>query len=89
LPILNGVAAELPRDSCRVVNVSPALAPELIQRSPDTEWVEDKENKLRGLFRVAGTPTLFVVGTDGKIAQIIAGVPDHLETKLRSSLVKP
>jgi hypothetical protein len=71
------------------VNVTPALTSDLKEKAPDTEWIEDRGDRLRKLFEVNGTPTLFVIGNDSKIAHIIAGVPDQFEAELRTSLVKP
>jgi thiol-disulfide isomerase/thioredoxin len=79
LPIFNAIAAQLANGPYRFVNVSPTLQPELIQLSPNAEWVEDKDNRLRESFKVLGYPTIFVLGTDGKIAQIIRGVSEHME----------
>ena len=89
LPVLNAVASQLAGGSCRFINVSPALPPDLLQRAPATEWVEDKEGKLRELFHVSGYPTLFVVGADGKITQVIPGVTATLRTDLLATLVNP
>lgn len=88
LPVLNAVASQLAGSSYRFINVSAAVSPELIQRSPSTEWVEDKEGKLRELFHVSGYPTLFVVGGNGKIKQVIPGVPEQLQAFLLVSLAK-
>ena len=79
----------LARGSYRFVNISPSLPRDLVQRSPATEWVEDKGERLRTLFAVSGYPTLIVVGNDGRIAQVISGVPEQLEAALLASLVKP
>lgn len=89
LPKLNAVARELAAGPYRFVNVTPALSSDLTERAPDTEWIEDRGDRLRKLFQVNGSPTLFVLGGDGKIAHIIAGVPDQFEAELRTSLVKP
>jgi thiol-disulfide isomerase/thioredoxin len=92
LLILNTVAEELVNSSFRLINISPALSPELIQNSAVMEWVEDKEDHLRKLFKVSGYPTLFVMGSDGKIVQILLGVPDQLKNDLLTSalsLAKP
>jgi thiol-disulfide isomerase/thioredoxin len=89
LPLLNSVAGELASGPYRFVNVSPALPPELVQLAPGTEWVEDGQGTLRALFQVSGSPTLLVLGTDGKIANVIAGVPERFDAQLRASLVKP
>ncbi len=86
LPIVNAVAAQMKNSRYRFINVSPELPPEFVQLASATEWVEDKEGKLRTLFKVAGYPTMFILGTDGKIGEIIAGVPDQLETYLLTNL---
>ncbi len=88
LVILDAVARELDGKLYRFINVSPQIAPALIQRSSSTEWVEDRENNLRNLFTISGYPTLIVVGTDGKIAQAIPGVPDRLKDLLLAGLLK-
>lgn len=88
LHVLNAVATQLASGPYRFINVSPMLLPELVQNAPATEWVEDKGGKLRELFKVSGYPTMFVVGTDGKIAQVIPGVPEQLKAYLLTSLVK-
>jgi peroxiredoxin len=89
LPIVNSTAAHLGNANYRIVNVCPQLVPELEKLAPDTEWIEDQGNQLRDLFQVSGTPTLFVLGSNGKITEVILGVPAELETKLRVSLGKP
>lgn len=86
LPLLNTVAAQLSGASYRFVNVSPALPSDLVELSPQSEWVEDKEGMLRDLFKVAGYPTLFVIDAEGQITDVIPGVPDQLETSLLTSL---
>lgn len=88
LPYFNCVSTQLAAGSYRFINISPGLPPELIQYSPDTEWVEDIEGSIRKLFKVSGFPTLFVIGTDGKIAHVISGVPEELETSLLAHLTK-
>lgn len=89
LPILNAVASQLGDDRYRFINVSRALPPELVERSPAAEWVEDQKGELRELFDVSGYPTMFVVRTDGTIAQVIPGVPERLEADLLAGLGEP
>jgi thiol-disulfide isomerase/thioredoxin len=89
LPVLNDVAAQLSSGSYRFINVSSQLSNELVNHFSSTEWVEDKEGKLRELFKVYGYPTLFVVGKDGKIARVIPGAPEKLKAHLMSTLVNP
>ena len=88
LQILSTVVDQLASKSYRCINISSALLPELIQRSPATEWVEDKEGNLRKLFKVSGYPTMFVIDAEGKIAQVIPGVSNQLKSYL-TSLFKP
>jgi thiol-disulfide isomerase/thioredoxin len=88
LSVLYAVVAQLESGSCRFINVSPSLSSEMIQQSTAIEWVEDKEGKLRELFKVSGYPTMFVVGTDGKIKLVIPGVPDQLHSYLLTNLSK-
>jgi thiol-disulfide isomerase/thioredoxin len=89
LPAVEAAATQLVRGSYRFINVSPSLSPELIQRSPTSEWVEDKTGKLRQLFHVSGFPTMFVVGSNGRIDQIFTGVPEKLKETLLTLLIKP
>ncbi|MGE3808542.1 MAG: redoxin domain-containing protein [Gemmataceae bacterium] len=86
LAIVNATANELIGSNCRVVNISSALPQSLLERAPAAEWVEDDGGKLHSLFQVRGYPTLFVLSTDGTIAEVIAGVPEHLQEKLLTSL---
>jgi thiol-disulfide isomerase/thioredoxin len=88
LPILESVAAQYAGGPYRFINISPALPPELIQQAPTAEWFEDQKGQLRELFKVSGYPTLFVIRTDGKIMQVIPGVPQDLKSILISS-IKP
>jgi peroxiredoxin len=82
LSILDDVAVQLANGSYRFINISPSLTQDLVEQSSTTEWFEDKEGKLRELFRVSGYPTLFVVGADGKILEVIAGVSKDLNSIL-------
>ncbi len=79
LQILNSI---IPSSSQRFINVSPNVTPELIQSSPQAEWVEDTNSQLFNLFKVSGYPTLFVVDSSGKITQVIAGVSAQLLARL-------
>jgi hypothetical protein len=58
-----------------------------MESAPAADWVEDKDGALRELFKVFGYPTMFVIGKDGKISQVIPGVPDQLKASLLSKLV--
>ncbi len=82
LPILDAVSTQSVRDAYRFINISPELSPELMQLAPTTEWFEDKDEILRKLFKVSGYPTMFIVKSDGKIAQIISGIPEQLKASL-------
>jgi len=86
LPILDAVAAQFTNSSYRFINISPSLPPELVEQSSAAEWIEDREGKLRELFKVSGYPTLFVIGADSKILQIIPGVPKDLKNDLLTKL---
>lgn len=88
LPILNAVATQLTPHSYQFINVSSALTDDLTQRASFTEWVEDKEGDLHHLFKVKAYPTTFIIGNDGKIRQVILGVPENLETHLLTSILK-
>jgi len=86
LPILDAFAATLTNTPYRFINISSYLSPELTQLSSKTEWVEDKEGSLREIFKVAGYPTLFVIGSDNTIKKVVPGVPQHLQADLLSQL---
>jgi thiol-disulfide isomerase/thioredoxin len=88
LAILDPIAKELAGESYRFINVTRIMAPELAQRSPFYEWVEDKGGTLHALFKVSRYPTLFIVGANGKVAQVIPGVPDQLKEQLLTGLLK-
>ncbi len=84
LKILNGIQTKI---HSRVIHVSPNLTHELTQDSP-AEWVEDKDSKLLKLFKVKGYPTLFALDKDGKITQVIPGVPKQLESDLITNQIR-
>lgn len=88
LPILNAVAKQLVSKSYNFINVSAQLTDDLTQKAAFTEWVEDKEGELHRLFEVKAYPTTFIIGNDGKIRQIILGVPENLEASLQASILK-
>lgn len=88
LLVINSVANQLSNGSYRFINVTPVLQKELVESFPAFEWVEDKEGELRELFKISGYPTLFVMGSDGKIAQVTAGVPEQLKAHLLASLTQ-
>lgn len=88
LPILNAVATQLDLNSYQFINVSSTLTDDLIQRASSTEWVEDKQGYLHHLFKVKAYPTTFIIGNDGKIRQVLLGVPENLETNLLTSITQ-
>jgi hypothetical protein len=87
LQILHKVKSQLPSISHRIINISPVLLPELIQYYPMSEWVEDKEGALRKQFKIQGFPTMYILGSDGKIIRVIQGVPEGLQEDLENNLV--
>ena len=89
MPILNSIAYQLLDGKVHLINVSPLLPSDLDQYSLALDWVEDKEGEIRELFKVLGYPTMFVLGADSKIAEIIPGVPDQLKAHLLTNFIKP
>jgi len=89
LPVVESVATKMPGGAYRFINVSPALPAELIKRAPTFEWIEDQNGNLRRLFRVTGYPTMFVLKGNGKIAEVVSGVPENLKDTLLGSLGNP
>jgi peroxiredoxin len=87
LPVLNAVAMQLASSSYQFINVSSALTDDLTQQASSTEWVEDKEGNLHHLFKVKAYPTTFVIGNDGKIKQVILGVPENFEASLLTNML--
>lgn len=88
LPILNAVAMQLAPNSYQFINVSSTLTDDLTHRASFSEWVEDKKGDLHHLFKVKAYPTAFIIGNDGKIRQVILGVPENLEASLLTSILK-
>lgn len=86
LQVINSITAMLDKSSYRIINISPSLSPEMLQEAATKEWLEDKDGALRTLFKVAGYPTLFIIGPNGRFAQIIEGAPDNLQTNLLAIL---
>jgi thiol-disulfide isomerase/thioredoxin len=82
LTVLSNLVTPLKSGSFQLINVSPALTPDLIRQMPSVDWVEDKEGSLRTLFKVEGYPTLFVVGNNSTITHVVSGVSDQLKTTL-------
>lgn len=78
LPIVFDLASR--GSSYRIINVTTVL-PSKIEFS-GIEWAEDRDGKLRSLFRVGGFPTLFVLNSDGKLEKVIPGVSAELQNIL-------
>src|SRR5262249_15593715 len=88
LEILETIVPEIQGHACRLINITPVLPAELIGYSPCIEWVEDKAGDLRNLFKVSGYPTLFVLGDDSKIVQIIPGVHEDFKSLILASIFR-
>lgn len=84
LKLLERVVPHIDRSTYRFVNVTPLLSPELMERLPTVEWLEDRGGKLRELFNVSGYPTLFVIASDGTISQVFSGVSDEMKSYLNA-----
>lgn len=82
LKILDTIIPKINSQTCRFINITPFLPSEFISYPSLMEWVEDKTGDLQTLFKVSGYPTLFVVGTDGKIVQIIPGLQEDLKFQM-------
>ncbi len=89
IPILNSMTEQLQNKGYRIVNITPALSDDQIVTAPLLEWMEDDEGKLRGLFRVAGFPTLFVIDLKGKVNKVIPGLPTDLQESLKKLKSEP
>lgn len=85
---LNSIIPQIKKSACRFLNIAPILPKDVLEYSPDIEWIEDKSGDLRRLFKVSGYPTLFVIGADSKIVQIIPGVDEDLKSLVLASLSK-
>ncbi len=75
------------KSSCRIINVSPKVLPELTQYFPLSEWVEDKKGALGKQFKIQGFPTMCVLGSEGKIIRVIQGVPEGFQEDLQNNLL--
>jgi thiol-disulfide isomerase/thioredoxin len=72
----------------RVVNVSPKVSDEMIQKFSFTEWVEDRDLELQKIFKIHGSPTLYIWGSEGRISRVILGIPDGFKETLERYLPK-
>lgn len=70
----------------RLINITPALTPELLQSSAAAEWIEDKDHHLHRLFKIQGSPTMYIVGANGTIVRTILGLPKHFKDDLQICL---
>jgi thiol-disulfide isomerase/thioredoxin len=86
LTLLTSMAPQLAADSIRLINVSPILPADRDRYAASFEWAEDRDGQIGNAFKIAGYPTLFVVGADGKIAAILPGVPAQLKERLLGNL---
>lgn len=84
MEVMEAVARELQGGAYRFIYVTPFLP---AQKSGGIEWVEDRDGFFRELFKVAGTPTLIVVGADRRVVLSIPGVPEALKAYLLASLM--
>lgn len=66
----------------RLIYISPSLSPEFIQNAPNAQWIEDKDGKLRTLYKVAGYPTLFIINAQGTIEKIFPGLSNDFKEDL-------
>lgn len=80
LPIINQMAAEHPET--RFIYISPGLPPDQNKPTAPVDWIEDKDGSLHQYFKVSRYPTLFVVGKEGKIREVISGLPQNLRRDL-------
>jgi thioredoxin-related protein len=88
LLVLNEIMSQIRASSYRFINIATELPKEVLDYSPGMEWVEDKTAILFKLFRVSGYPTLFVIGADSKMIQIVAGVEDDLKNIVLTTIFK-
>ena len=86
LVVVNDIASQLQGRSYRFINISSSIREEVIEASSSTEWIEDKERTLQRLFKVSGYPTMFVVGPEGEIIQVIEGIPEKLKSEVIATL---
>ncbi len=79
------ILGQIPK-SVRWVCVSPAITSQIVQNGQGAEWIEDKAYDLHKLFKVKGYPTLFVLGSDGRIDAVFTGLQNQFEKDLSSFL---
>lgn len=80
IAVLVHVEKELAAKGVKFLNVSPTLTPELVSNAASAEWLEDPEGIYKSAFKVSGYPTLFVLGTDGRILQALPGVSEDFSS---------
>lgn len=81
------VDSALQKSGYKLITVTPSISNELKDLAPHTQWLEDSNGLLREQFKVRGYPTLFIVGEEGKVVNVIAGVPDKLQELIPSKNV--
>ncbi len=85
---LSAIIPQIRESACRFINIAPILPKGALEYPSDIEWVEDKSGALRKLFGVSGYPTLFVIGANSKIVQIVPGVDKDLKSLVLASLFR-
>jgi len=83
LPVLNALATELASGSHRFICLSRKLPPELQRAGQRMGW-----QAARAVPGV-GLPNPVRAGSEGKILQVIPGVPEHLKMFVLTSLTRP
>lgn len=88
LGILSAFAEQGKETGYRLINVSSNPSFEWAQGPSNMEWVADRDGALQKLFQVSGYPTLFVIETNGKVRNVIAGVPEQFQASLQQLSLK-
>jgi thiol-disulfide isomerase/thioredoxin len=81
LPLLHKIALNCSLSTVKFINITPFITEELVRQHPSSQWIEDKDGKLKTLFKVQGYPTLFLADAEGKIKKIIAGMSEELKSE--------
>ncbi len=85
LAIINSIAEELVTGNRRFINICTSLPSNLLEQSPVIEWYLDKDEEVGDLFKISTYPTLFLIGSDGKIERVISGIPNDFKATLLAS----
>ena len=85
IPEVEKIRAEYEKKGIRFVNIASTMGktpytPDRVKAVMKTlgsniELAQDPSNAIKGIFKVSGFPTLFVVGRDGKIRHVNVGFP--------------